>query len=189
MKRRGFTLAELVIAAGIASVLAGLTAASYLSIQRLVARGQDDLIAAASARVVIDRISRDLRQALTVVDSIPPDAADGLTSLEFEDGHDIDPSGPTYITYSLQGANVRRDRHYYYFESNPIQHLPYNAGVVGQGGFAVVSLVGEDYIIADNVAELWFYGSSSLIKIDTAITVNTQIAPQRYHSAVAKRNQ
>jgi len=189
MKRRGFTLSELVIAAAIASILAGLTAASYISIQRLVARGQDDLLAASTARVIIDRVSRDLRQALVVVDSIPPDAADGLTSLEFEDGHDVDPAGPTYITYSLDGTDVRRNRHYYYLTSSPNQRLPYNAGVVGQGGFAVASLSGEDYIIADRVSDLRFYGSSSLVYIDTSITVNAVSNDQSYHSAVAKRNQ
>lgn len=189
MKRHGFTLVELILAASIASVLAGLTAASYIAIQRLVVRGQDDLVAAQTARVIIDRVSRDLRQAETVVNLIPPDSASGLTTLEFEDGHEVDPAGPTYITYSLEGTTVRRNRHYYYLQSNPGQRLPYNAGVVGQGGFSVSEVTGENYLIADGVSDLRFYGSSSLVEIDTTITVNATTTPQSYHSAVAKRNQ
>lgn len=187
MRYKGFTLTELVIAAAIASILAGLTASSYISVQRLVARGENDLVAAQTARVVIDRISRDLRQALKIVDSIPPDAVDGLTNLTFEDGHDVDPAGPTYITYMLDGTSVQRTRHYYYRADNPSQRLPYNAGVVGQNGFSEAVIEGEDYVIADDVANLRFYGSERLISIDTDITVQGA-GVQSYHSAVAKRN-
>lgn len=188
MTRRGFTLTELVIAAGIASILAGLTATSYISIQRLVVRGEKDLVAAQTARVIIDRISRDLRQAIRITDSVPPDAVSAISTLTFEDGHDVNPDGPTYITYSLEDTSVRRNRHYYYLESNPTQRLPYNAGVVGQNGFAVTSIEGENYLIADDVDDLLFYGEARLVQIDTVIAVAAGIT-QRYHSAVAKRNQ
>ena len=187
MSKRGFTLTELLVAASIASILAGLTATSYISVQRLVARGENDLVAAQTARVIIDRISRDLRQALTIVDSIPPDPIDGLTHLTFEDGHDVDPSGPTYITYALNGTSVQRTRHYYYQSSNPNQRLPYNAGTVGQNGFSVATVEGEDYEIANDVADLRFYGDAHLISINTDITVQGA-GIQSYHSAVAKRN-
>lgn len=188
MKKPAFTLAELLIAASVSAILIGITGRSYISIQRLVGRGENDLIIAQNARVVIDRISRDLRQAVSVTTSVPEIRIEASASLEFEDGHEINPAGPTYIKYELINDEIWRSRHYYYDESNPDIRLPFNPVLYEQGAYEVQELPSESYKIAENVTDLAFWGTDNLVQIDVELQDDPNLPSQIFHSAVAKRN-
>lgn len=196
-QKRGFTIPEILIAVTISSILIGLTAASYVSIQKVVGRNENEYVIAQNARAVVDRISRDVRQAVSFATNVPESQSEAISAIEIEDGHDVDPAGPTYITYELvinsnDGGFVKgvvwHKRYFYYNTVNPSIHLPYSSGVVGQGGFNRQDLTGESYIIAENVTDLNFYGLASLLQIDVTLQMSANEKAQTFHSAVGKRN-
>jgi len=188
--KNGFTLIELLVAVTVSAILAGITGASYISIQKLIGNNEQALLLAENARVVIDRISRDFRQTDSLVTTLQPDVVNGVSAIEFEDGHQVDPAGPTYITYQFDSGTgeVSRHRQYYYDVDDPDIHLPFNQVIFDQGDLLVQEISSDTYTIAENVSSLNFYGDESLVKIDVILQTDDGSEVQSFHSAVARRN-
>lgn len=194
--KNGFTLVELLLAAFLSVMLAGLTATAYSGIQRQIASGEEDLILAQNGRSVIDRIARDVRQAVNFATTLPSDPAEAVDNFEFEDGHAVDANGPTYIDYLFESTDnngftegvVRRSRYYYYLVENPTRRLPFDAGVVGEDGFTKQVIESGSFIIAENVTGLRFWGTANLLYIDVDLQKRAGGYSLPLHSAVAKRN-
>lgn len=195
-KKTGFTLVELLLAAFLSVMLAGLTANAYSSIQRQIGNGEEELVLAQNGRAVIDRISRDVRQAVKFATTLPATSDGAVNEFELEDGHQADPSGPTYIQYSLESTTtngftvgqVRRSRYYYYLQADPSRHLPYDAGVVGQDGFSKQIIESDSFVVAEDVTALRFWGNADLLYIDVDLQARAGGYELPLHSAVAKRN-
>ena len=64
-----------------------------------------------NSRIVLERITRDLRQAVRLVTHLP------ASQLEFQDGHDT--STITYIRYFMQNNELYRENSYYAFPAAP----------------------------------------------------------------------
>jgi len=191
--KRGYTLVELLVAASASIILITLATGIYVNVNLQVGRGEEEMILAQNGRAVIDRISRDVRQAVNLATVIPFERVDAVDSLEFEDGHNISADGPTYIEYQLENVQngigeITRSRHFYYFEGNEGVRLPYNSGTEGQSGFNKEIITVDSYTIADDVQSLEFYGTDNLIKIDVTLQHKANGQTLDLHSAVAKRN-
>lgn len=195
-KKPGFTLVEVLLAAFLSVILAGLTATGYSSIQQQISQGEEELVLAQNGRAVIDRISRDVRQAVRFATTLPADRAEALTAIEFEDGHDVDENGPIYIEYSFESTeengftvgSVRRSRHYYYLTTNPERRLPFDSGILGENNFAKQNIESDSYIVAENVTGLRFWGTPDLLYVDVDLQAKAGGYALPLHSAVARRN-
>lgn len=195
MRKPAFTVVELMTATSIGLLLISLTWGVYLSIVRASVASDQESMVAQNARVIVDRISRDVRQTTGFAQSLPDTAAAGVSSLEFVDGHEPDPAGPVYIRYSLSGTDVWRRRHYYYKADQPDTRVTLNAGdTTYEEGDARGGSTGiyrhelEGTIVADGVKSLIFYGTATLVKIDVVLQRQASGPTYSIHSAVSKRN-
>ena len=191
--KKGYTLVELLIAASVSLLLVSLATGIYVNVNQQVGQGEEEIILAQNGRAVIDRMSRDIRQAITFATVIPFERVDSVDYLEFEDGHNISAAGPTYIEYQLTNVvdgigEVTRSRHYYYFEGNPAVRLPYNSGTEGTAGFTKEVITVDSYTIAEDVSSLEFYGTDQLLQLDVTLKQKADGKELELHSAVAKRN-
>lgn len=192
-RRRAFTLIEVLLAATLSVGLVGIAGSSYLQSERVAAIEADELAVAQNARVLIDRLSRDVRQTTEFAFTLPETVADGASSVEFVDGHEPSIDGPYYLRYELQDGQVWRRRHYYYRGSQPGTRLPFSQGETvyeeGEegGDTALYRHETEAVVIAESVADLKFWGTANLLSVDVWLQ-RADGTTEPLHSAVAKRN-
>lgn len=167
--RRGLTLIELLISiAGGALILAALLNIFLISREALDRGGpRQELVQ--NARIALERIARDLRQAEELVTALPPDDSDPLnpppSELEFQDGHD---SGSlTYIRFHLTGQYLYRELAYYAFDSNPGVRVRFDAQDLF--GNPPAKNVIADEIIAEYLTGLDFFGER-VITVQESLT-------------------
>ena len=123
----GFTLIEILITIGI--FIAVLTAflTLYLLTQKFYQKTQDQAEVLQNGRVVLERLSRELRQAVEIITALPqtPDSPENppVNEIEFEDGHHPSPyqdlgSDYYYIRYYLdeEKSEIIRQYRVYCFE-------------------------------------------------------------------------
>ncbi|KKQ90293.1 MAG: hypothetical protein UT15_C0016G0005 [Berkelbacteria bacterium GW2011_GWA1_39_10] len=181
-QKNGFTLVEILTVVFLATliIIAAYTVfvMSYKSYQKNTANSE----LTQNARIALERMSREIRQAVSIETTLPidPSAGTPASELKFQDGHDFWPtpipsSSPTptptpsasvspstgkiqYITYYLSGTDLHRKKSHYAFTDAPDTWL------------AIGSLAPEhtdlDEIKAQNISSLQFWGNK-------AITINT----------------
>lgn len=117
MFNRGFTLIELLVAIGIALIVVSVSVEITTMVKHLVARGSDKLEAIQYNRALIDRISRDVRQAKAIVTTLPDISQTGVSEVAFENGHDVEKIN--YIRYIQSGKDIIKENYHYSFSANP----------------------------------------------------------------------
>ena len=125
-----------------------------------------------NARVSLDRMGRELRQAIDIVTVLPATDSDPLNppanEILFQDGHDI--SQITYLRYYLDGADLKRSHIAYYFSSDPGIYVTHDS--LDQDGYSPEELIIEDRIVGEYFSGLQFWGSSSLVYISLTLEKN-----------------
>jgi len=125
-----------------------------------------------NARVSLDRISRELRQSVDIITSLPETNDDPenppAEEIFFQDGHDT--SQITYLRYYLDNSNLMRSRSAYYFDEEPENYVLYNS--VDQNGDPPEELIIENRIVGEYFNELKFWGSSGLVHISISLLKN-----------------
>ena len=182
--KRGFTLVELLVATIVASILVSVTVSLYGLIRKSMAQDQAKADLAQNARVSLDRISRELRQANSIVTNLPASPADNSVAepheIEFEDGHAND---LTYKRYYLNGSVLEMDVMEYYFAGSPNTRVSWDAT---NNGVSPISAVISTEDIADMVQTINFYEGATLL----AEIITTDSASQTYslETSVEARN-
>jgi Tfp pilus assembly protein PilW len=166
----GFTLLETVISIGLFVMAIMLVTSMYAIIQKAYKAGADKAEVTQNARVSLDRMSREIRQAVHFVGNLPNSTTTATSSLEFQDGHDQ--SVINYIKYYLSGSNLMREYKYYYFESSPSTHVRwYDLSGSTKPSATTTSSV----IIGEYFKDINFYGTSTGVNIKMSIEKNTNI--------------
>ena len=189
--KKGLTLVELIVsvAAALSIVMAVWFAfgTSNISLTRNLVRVE----ISQNARAVLDRISREVRQALEVTSELPDSETDAVSEIKFQDGHDA--SRVQYIRYFLENNQLKREQSHFYFESDiecqgvccrdtPERWVLYN--VQDEFGNSPTECIDETIAIAENITELKFWGTENVyIKIklnknDQTVEFITQINPR-----------
>lgn len=149
-----------------------ITGSSYLLAQKAYNKGSTENELAQNIRVSTDRITREIRQSVAIVTNLPPTAIDPLNppapSLTIQDGHDV--NRITYITYYLNGSELKRKQETYYFSSDPNIYVLYNS-TDGFGNPPEVAVL-SDEIIAEYLSGAEFYGASGLVNISLTLSKN-----------------
>lgn len=160
-KNKGFTIIEILIVLIISSAVLGISTAVYNTFRKAITRDQNTAAMAQNARVALDRISREVRQASGIVTAIPVDENDTTipqpNELEFEDGHANDIS---YKRYYISGTILKMDINEYYFSYDTANRVSWNA--IGNGEVSPIKHTISTQDIADNVQSLEFYGAKPL---------------------------
>lgn len=175
-KRLGFTLVEILVAM-VAGTLILITLYSvYVVNSQSYRRSINQQELAQNARISLERMSRDIRQADRIVTPLPPTATDPLNPppsyIQFQDGHET--TKIQYIKYYLTDHNLKRQMIHYSFSSDPNTWVAWN--VQDQYGNLPDEIIDPalDAVKADKISALKFYGQKIIeMELQVANTENT----------------
>ncbi|MBI3290877.1 prepilin-type N-terminal cleavage/methylation domain-containing protein [Candidatus Falkowbacteria bacterium] len=164
--KKGFTLTELLISVVVGLLIIIIVTSSFILNQRTFRKGDIKSELAQNARITIDLMAREIRQAKKIVTVLPVDDSDpGLIAhdLEFEDGH-IE-TQIQYIKYYLDDGDLKRQIIVYYFDTDPSTYVHWD-DVDSFGGPS--STVLQEKVTGENFSNINFYGSGN-INIEMAL--------------------
>ncbi len=153
-KRQGFSLAEVLV--GILVVILAITAiySIYLLSRTVKNQSENRAEIVQNERAILDRLTRELRQANTIVTILP------AAEIMFEDGHgNLEAQPIQYIRYYLNGTDLYREVSYYSFISDPLTHVFYNE--VDELGNPPNQTIVEDRLVAEYITALNFSGTTT----------------------------
>lgn len=165
-KNLAFTLIELLVAIGVALIVVTAAVSIVVLIKREIGGGNDRLEATQNTRSLLDRISRDLRQASEIVTVLPTyaEGVDGKTEIAFQNGHSADNSKINYISYYLsEGGNVVKKNYHYSFASAPDEWTSWDAR--DNLNNPPTETVDSSYVVASNIElfSVWQSGDFSVL--------------------------
>ena len=180
-KQRGFTLTELLVAVIIGLLITVMVSSIFLLNQKVIRKNNTKSELTQNARITIDLMSREIRQAKEIVTVLPiNDSSPPLPSeLQFEDGHTT--THIQYIKYQLSGTELHRKIIVYYFDSDLNTYVDWND--IDAFGLPNEEIL-EDRIIGENFAGISFYGNGNInINLDLQnnneqIEMSTTINPR-----------
>lgn len=184
MNKKGFTLIELTIAISVSVLLILIVTSTYLVGQKTYNKTDFRAEIVQNGRVIIDRMSREIRQTGDIVTELPEDNADpdNLPSeIMFQDGHDT--SQVTYIRYYLENGDLKRQTIIYYFETEPDIYTYWHA--TDQDGNSPIMSILEDRVVGEYVDDIEFWGDK-LININLYLLKNEEM--QIINTAIYGRN-
>lgn len=164
--RSGFSLPEVMIGLIIMLLILMAVYSIFILSQQTQRRVDDRAEVVQNQRAMLDRLTREIRQANRIVTALP--AAEIL----FEDGHgNLEGTPLQYIRYYLQGTDLYREVRYYYFAGDPATHVYFND--TDGGGNLPSSSVTEDRLVGEYLTSLGFSGSGT-ITISLSFSQNNQ---------------
>lgn len=113
-------MAESLIVVFIFVLVVGLVYSAYAMSQRGYREGEISAELTQNARVVLERMTREIRQSREILTVLPLTAEDatGSSEIEFEDGHVGDRY--YYIRYFQDGNEIKREVKRYYLAGTPV---------------------------------------------------------------------
>lgn len=155
----GFTLIEIMVVMGIFMLLFLVIYQMFLISNKAFTSGDQRLELIQNGRIILDRITRELRQGIEVVTILPLTKDDPLlpppSEIIFQDGHDA--TNIEYLKYSLDNNLLKRERIAYYFSSEPETYVYWNSK--DENNQPPIATVLEEKIIAEYLDNIIFYGS------------------------------
>ncbi|MFH1582776.1 MAG: prepilin-type N-terminal cleavage/methylation domain-containing protein [Candidatus Falkowbacteria bacterium] len=177
----GFTLPEIMVSLVIFVMVILLTGSIFSLSQKSYKKSSDLAELTQNNRVYLDRLSRELRQSVNIITTLPPTDDDpanpAADQIIFQDGHDS--SLITYLRYYLDGTNLMRKHSAYSFDvdpdnpldTDPSTYVYYNS--LDLGDSLPNEIILEDRIIGEYFDQIKFWGSNSLINTYLKLTKNT----------------
>lgn len=171
-KQLGFTMPEIIVSIALFTIAILLTGSMYILAQKSYNKGSNQGELVQNARVCLDRISREVRQSVNVVTTLPETNDDPenppAEEIFFQDGHDINQI--TYLHYYLSGSNLMRSHITYYFDEEPEIYVTYDS--VDQYGDSPEELILENRIVGEYFDTIQFWGADNLVHISIKLTKN-----------------
>ena len=174
-KSKGFTLTEVLVMIAILLIVTVAIYSAYVLSQRAYWESEMMAEITQNGRVILERITREIRQAREMVTALPATSTDATSTIEFEDGHIANLYH--YIRYSQQNQNLLREEIKYYFPSSPAVYEAWNA----TSSETLMATTTKSEIIGEYVAGLGFWdfpvinASTTLEKGDKRINLQTKI--------------
>lgn len=180
---KGFTLAELLVAVIIALLTLIIISTIFSLNQKVSRKSNIKAELTQNARIVIDIMAREIRQANKIVTVLPPNNSDPALithELQFEDGHTD--THIQYIKYYLEGDKFKRQIIVYYFEYDPSTYVYWDD--FDPFGSPVQEVL-EEKIIGEFFSTIDFYGED---KINVDLTLQKQSEQVQIKSIIHPRN-
>jgi type II secretory pathway pseudopilin PulG len=165
IEKKGFSIMEIIVSLSLFVFAIFLVFSLYSSAQKSYNKGSAKAELIQNARVCLDRMSREIRQALDMI-TILPETSDDISDpppneIFFRDGHDM--SAFTYIKYYIDGTDLKRSHMAYYFAVDPSVYVPYDS--VDASSDPPEELFLENFIIGEYFDDLDFWGPDDLVYI------------------------
>lgn len=179
----GFTLAETLIVIAVFGIVTAAVYEGYSLSHRAYKAGETDAEIIQNGRVILERLSREARQAREIVGGLPEEEAMATTTLLFEDGHIAE--SYHYIHYFLDQNSLNREVLGYYFSGDLDKNLmPWNAAPpVGQT--LETEILEAPVVIGEYISEIKFWGSEL---IDISVDLEKQTKNINFRTKVHGRN-
>lgn len=173
IKQMGFTLPEIIVSLAIFVMVILLTGSIYSLSQKSYKKSSDLAELTQNNRVCLDRLSRELRQSVNIITTLPPTEDDPANppaeQIFFQDGHDS--SQITYIRYYLNGSELMREHSAYSFSTDPGVYVYYDS--LDLGGSLPDKVLEDTRITGEYFDQIKFWGSSNMINIYLKLIKNT----------------
>ena len=177
-----FTLIETLLAISFIALFCASLFIIYTNTSRYSQAEKTKLELAQNGRILLDRLSRELRQTNEIVSILPATGDDpdnpALTEISFQNGHDTNQI--TYIRYylSVNQKQVYREHSAYYFSDDPDTYVRRDS--LNQSGEGPIKIIFSDEPIADYSKDLAVWGSP-LVEIQIQLehlnqTINSKTA-------------
>lgn len=145
--------------------------------QRAYREGEISTELTQNARVLSERMTREIRQSREIVTDLPASSSEGLSHIEFEDGHSAERY--RYIRYFQEDGEIKREIKAYYFTGDEAVFVPWNATPpVGEDlGETVIEEAGT---VGEFVADFRVWSSGTTM---TDILLSLEKRGKDFHSA------
>ncbi len=168
--KKAFTLIEILIVVFLGTIIITAAYSVYLISYKSYKKNSANAELTQNARIALERVSRDIRQAMEIVTELPLTPSEGTppSEIKFQEGHDFLTTGkPQYITYSLSGTDLHRKVSHYYFSTYPNEWVLYSIQD-GEGNFPEEQTDLEQ-IKAQKISSLQFWGDETItIRLDVS---------------------
>ena len=178
MKERAFTLNELLITVAILLIISGAIYSGYSLSQKAYRESELAAEITQNGRVILERMTREIRQAKEIVGDFPEEKEGALSEITFEDGHTT--SSYHYIHYFKTNNNIKREIIGYYFFDDPDETLvPWDTTSTTQ--VVETKSLEEPEIIGEWVENLELWGTKTinitlgLVKLDKSLDLETKV--------------
>jgi len=156
----GFTLVEMITVIGISILIFLIIYDTFLISNQSFNIGDQRLELIQNGRIILDRLTRELRQSMEIVTSLPATKNDPFfeppTEILFQDGHDADTI--QYLKYYLDNNLLKRQKIVYYFTAEPETYVYWNAQ--DQFGQSPISSIADERVIAEYISDILYYGEN-----------------------------
>lgn len=179
MKNEAFTLSEVLIVVAVLMIVTAAVYDGYVLSQKAYRESETSAEITQNGRVILERITREIRQAKEIIGDFPEDRGSAENEITFEDGHISEPYN--YIHYFKTDNTVKREVIVYYFFGDPEETpVPWNA-IPPLGQTLLTKNLEEARVIGEYVDKLEFWGervinvSLGLQEKDKSLNLETKI--------------
>jgi hypothetical protein len=159
-KEKGLVLTELLFAVFVVSLVFGIIYSAYSLNLRASRESVRITELAQNGRVIIERISREIRQAKVIVTDLSTEESQATDTIIFEDGHVS--SSYNYIRYFKEDNFIKREVVGYYFSGDPYEELvPWNS-VPPPGQSLIRITIDPEEIIGEYILSFKFWGNKPI---------------------------
>lgn len=158
MFKKGFTLVEVLVVIVIIGLVMGAIYSGYLLSQRASREGEISAEITQNGRVILERMTREIRQAREIVNELPEEEPSATSTIIFEDGHISDPYH--YIHYFHENSEkklVKREVVGFYFSSDTEETLVSRDAIPPTGQTLETKTLEEAVTIGEYVTDLNFW--------------------------------
>ncbi len=177
--RGGFTLVELLVVIAILGIVSGAVYGTHVLSERAFRGGAIATELSQNGRVILERLTREIRQARKMVTPLAPSEAMATSAIMFEDGHV--PERYRYIRYFQKINLVKREVIGFYFSGDPAKTLVSWDARPPAGQTLIKRILEPAQIIGEYVASLRFWSpriiniTLTMRKRDKALELRTKV--------------
>jgi len=122
-----------------------------------------------NARIIMDRISREIRQTDDITTTLPIINDHSIHEIKFHNSHND--AQIEYIRYYLDSNELHREISHYYFSSAPETYVTWD---MTEGGLPPQMHTDSDQLVGEFISQLDFSGSNGLVDIALILTNNNK---------------
>lgn len=160
-QQSGFTLLEMIVALSLFTIAIIMVTSLYSLSQRSYSQASAKAELSQNARVVMDRITREIRQSRGMVTDLNSSRDSSVHQIMFRDGHDTDQI--VYIKYYQDGTDIRRSEISYYFEEEEDVNVRYNT--TNESGELPEERIIRDRLVGEYFQDVDFWGTEKSVNI------------------------
>ena len=162
-KQKSFTLVEMLTVVFLSLVIVVASYSLYVMSYRSYQHNSASAELTQNARIALERFSRDVRQAIEILNNLPEDPSETTppSEIKFQDGHNFWPPANgkiQYITYYLSGTDLYRKISHYAFPTSPDDWVLWST--LDDSGQPPTEYTDLDQIKAQNISQLRFWGKN-----------------------------